>query len=180
MLIAPGETKGTTFRAEGASGFQVDSASFKFGEIWSAPNTATPATVPDFPLPPTRNDFSVEGWSCKVLEHKQNTDLTQVQFACTYTGKGLGLIEPSHLSVKAPNGQTFANLAKKARREIVMAGETAKFPLEITMPKSVCDMQFATLQVVFNDAIGESALSAVILPDWAFTVDAPATKEANR
>ena len=180
MLIGPGETKGSTFRAEGASGFQVDNATFRFGEIWSAPNASTPMTVSDFQLPPARNDFGVEGWACKVLKHEQDTDLTQVQFACTYSGKGLGIIEPAHISVKAPNGQMFANLAKKARREIVMVGDTAKFPLEVTMPVSVCDMQFSTLQVVFNDAIGESPLSAVTLPDWALTLDAAATTEANK
>ena len=40
-------------------------------------------------------------------------------------------------------------------------------------------MQFAPLTVLFRDALTESALTAVALPDWKFVLDPEATAKAN-
>lgn len=180
VIINPTEAKNMEFRAEGQAGFHVDAATFQLTGAYTAPVKGSALAVPDFALPPSKNDFASGGFSCKVVEHSQKTDLTYVQYACTYTGTGVGIIEPNKISVKAPSGQAFANLAKRAKREVVLQNDTVKFPVEVTMPITVCDMQFSTLQVAFNDAFSESPKTPLVVPAWNLTLDAAKTAEENR
>ncbi len=180
LVIPPNETRSNLFRADGDSGFHVDSASLQITGLWSGPNVGTALAVPDFALPPSRNDFTSGPFTCKISKHSQSTDQTAAVYTCTYNGAGAGIVEPSHISVRAPNGQVFANDEKNEKRQLLLPGDTSKFSVSFRIPAQVVDMQFATLQMVWNDALAETTLSPVALTDWTLVLDEAATTAANK
>jgi hypothetical protein len=180
LIIPPNETRSHTFKVDGESGFHVDAVTLKLGGIYTGSNSGTTLKVPDFQLPPKANDFAVGPFSCKLLDTKQTTDLTTARFACKYNGTGLGIVEPKRVGVKEPGGQEYANAARKSPRDVLLPGDTSKFSVEFQIPKSVVDMQFATLQVLWRDAFAETALTPVAVADWTFALDPDATAAANK
>ncbi len=179
LFILPGATKSVAFKAEGGADFHVDQMTLQPKGFYSAPQEGKPLGAPDFTLPASVNDFKAGPYACKLTAVDQKTDHTAASFACLYSGEGLGIVEPSRVGVRAPNGQEFANAAKKAPKDILLPGDTSKFTLWFEIPAKVVDMQFATLQIVWRDALTESPLTSVPLADWAFTLDAELTKSAN-
>jgi hypothetical protein len=176
VWVPPGESRSIGFKAEG-SGFHVDQFTLKPGGIYQASNTGTAVKAPDFALPASVNDFTAGPYSCHLDGLKKETDETSAKFACTYNGSGVGIIEPRRIGLKTESGKEYANEAKKNGRELLLSGETAKFAAVFHVTE--VDMQFAPLTVLFRDALTESALTAVALPDWKFVLDPEATAKAN-
>ena len=145
----------------------------------TAPNVGTPVAVPDFALPAARNDFTAGPFACLLKETKQTTDNTKAVFTCTLpTGKASAWWNPSRIGVKEPGGKEFAN-AEKSKRDVIFPGDT-KIVVGVQIAKSVVDMQFATLQVLWRDALAESLLTPVNVTDWTLNVDPAKTEAANK
>lgn len=179
VKLDPGESRKIGFKAEGA-GMHQDQATLKFGDVLVAPIPGKAPGLADFALPAAKNDTSAGPFTCTLEKVKQKTDDTSAGFACQYTGKGLAIVEPDRISVRAPNGQEYANAAKHSPREILLPGEVAKFTVTAKIPAKVADMQFATLQVVWHDALQESPATSVGLTTWAFQLDPNLTAEKNK
>ena len=179
FIIPPKGTKGHTFKVDGGTGFHVDAFTFKPRGFYSAPDTGEPVSVPEFQLPPSQNDFTSGPFACKLKDTKQATDETTAAFACTYDGKGIGIVDAARMAVKVPDGKEFANAARKPPRDILLPGESTKVVATFRVDAKVVDMQFATLQVLWRDTLSESPMKPVALEDWAFQLDPARTAEAN-
>lgn len=179
MVIPPNDTRSHTFRVEADTGLHVDRVTLQPKGFYVGSNTGTPVKAPEFQLPASVNDFSTGPFTCKLNNVKQETKETAAAFACTYNGKGIGLVEPKKIGVREPGGKEFANAARKVPRDVLLPGDTSKFTVVFEVPASVADMQFATLQVLWRDALAESTLAPVPLADWAFELDTAKTAKAN-
>ena len=180
LFIQPGDTRSFAFKIEGDSGLHVDTFSLQPKGAYIGSNSGTPVAAPEFALPASRNDFTAGPFSCKLGAVEQKTDKTAAAFACVYNGKGLGIVEPARIGVKEPGGQEYANVARKAPRDVLLPGDTSKFTVWFEIPANVVDMQFAKLQILFRDAFAESTLAPVALEDWKFEIDAEKTAKANK
>ncbi|MDP2312077.1 MAG: hypothetical protein Q8P41_04170 [Pseudomonadota bacterium] len=180
MLIPPNDTRSHTWKVDGESGFHVESVTLQPKGFYVGSNTGTPLRAPEFQLPASVNDFTTGPFSCKLNDVKQETKTTAAAFACTYNGKGVGIVEPKKIGVREPGGKEFANAARKVPRDVLLPGDVSKFTVVFEIPASVVDMQFATLQVLFRDALAESILTPVALADWKFELDAAKTAEVNK
>lgn len=180
IFLEPGATKTLGYKAEGGTDFHVQAMSLQLTGIYAAAAKGAPVEAPPFVLPASTNEFTAGPYTCKLKNVDLKTDHSAAAFACDYNGMGLGIVEPSRIGVREPGGQEFANVARSAPRDVLLPGDTSKFTVWFEIPAKVADMQFATLTVLFRDALTESPLTPVPLPDWAFTLDEAATKAANK
>jgi hypothetical protein len=178
-VILPNDTKGFTFKVDGGTAFHVDNFTLKPAGFYTAPNTGTVVPAPDFQLPPSNNEFTSGPFNCKLKESKQETKETGATFTCTYNGKGIGIVDSSRIGVKV-EGKEFANDARKPPRDVLFPGDTTKVTAVFHVDPKVADMQFATMQVLWRDALSESTMTPAPLADWAFTLDAAKTADANK
>ena len=109
---------------------------------------------PDYRLPMEKKSFKVGDFACALAgKVKQETDATEAKLKCTFTGKGVALVDESKIQVRLPDGQLFANLEGGVDADVVKPGEDFKLKLKFVIDAKVIDMQFAELQVQFNDAV---------------------------
>lgn len=179
LFIEPNQTKSHSFQTEGDSGYHVDKMTLHPTGFYAGLNAGTPVKAPDFQLPASVNDFTAGPFSCKLGNLSQETKLTNAAFACTYNGKGVGIVESKRIGVREPGGKEFANEKHGAARDLVLPGETSKFTVTFAIPAKVVDMQFATLNVLWRDALSESKMEPLALSDFEFYVDPEATLKEN-
>ena len=134
------------------------------GGMYRIPTDGDPIAAPNFALPLRERGFDAGPFRCTVVDVDQETDATDVRFRCDYDGAGLGLIDPSAITVLV-EGREFGNLEGNGRLEPVRPGDSFKLRAVFEVPKRVADMQFAELEIHFNDAFREGIPQA--MPEWA-------------
>ena len=160
------DLKGTTF--------MVNSYTLKIGSIYRAKH-ASKVTVPDFKLPAANNDFTVGGFKCMLKKQTRNTQVTDVNFECNYTGSKLGLVDPSKVSLKMPNGREYANMHGQRHPLLLNKGETDDFTLvwkKIGVKDG--DMQFVDMYIEWKEAFTEVSLDK--MPEQVVKMEADTTK----
>ena len=110
----------------------------------------------------------------------KKTDLTAVKFECTYKGGAFGIIDPSKVSVRMSNGQEFANSMRKEKKHLLERGEKKKFTLYFDVPANVEDMQFANMEIVWNECFVESKAEEFEIPTVNFEFDPGMTAGKNK
>ena len=78
------------------------------GGLYRIPENKKGIATPDFRLPPSQNQFSSGNFNCTMSKLSKETDKTAVKFKCVYTGDQIGIIYPSRISVKMPDGNDYA------------------------------------------------------------------------
>jgi hypothetical protein len=131
-------------------------------------------------LMPSKNDFTAGPFSCNLTDHNYKTDFSIAAFTWVYNGTGVGFIDARKISARSKSGTMYANLNKKAKRDVVLPGEKAKCETNIVIPASDADMQFVTYNLVFGDSFTEAATTPVTVADWNFDIDAAKTLDANK
>jgi hypothetical protein len=140
------------------SGFVVDKYSIKINCLYRVKAEGKPIRVPDFKLPASANDFTIGGFKCSMSKQVRKTDVTEVSFDCNYTGAKLGLVNPSKVSLKMPNGRIYANM-HQGRPLMLAKGETDHIALVWKrIPVSDGDMQFVDMYIQFGEAFAEAKL----------------------
>ena len=178
VVIGPFKDKGKTLEIVG-SGLKVDEFSANLGGFVRVPVKGKTMSAPDFALPASQNSFSTGPFSCNMTHLKKKTDLTTARFDCTYKGKTYGLIDPSKVAVRMSNGQEFANVMRKEKSHLLKRGEKEKFTLYFEVPAKVEDMQFANMQIVWNDCFVESKGVDLKTPTADFELDPGLTEGKN-
>jgi hypothetical protein len=116
--------------------------------------------APDFMLPASVNQFTVGDFTIELVNISKKTQETAVKFKVTYTGNGMGLVDPKNLGVKLESGQVFAN--DKRDKGIVLAkGESDTFTALFHIEGRIADMQFANMQIVWNDTFKNAELKKI-------------------
>lgn len=163
------------------SGLHVEQGSLVVDGLSLIAADSPVVAFPDYRLPMEKKSFKVGDFSCALAgKVKQETDVTDAKLKCTFTGKGVALVDESKIQVRLPDGQLFANLEGGVDADVVKSGEDFKLKMKFVISAKVIDMQFAELQVQFNDAVrvGEpKPVKAITVP---LTFSAEKTAEANK
>lgn len=181
LLIAPGKSVSHTWKIKAGDGqnFHVDSFTFAPGGFQVASTQGDSFPAEDFQLPAAKNAFQAGDFHCKLDGVSQETKETKAVFSCTWKGDGAGFVDPSMLSVRIPSGDLFANVDRKAKKQMVEPGDTVKFNAVAKIPRKTVDMQFAKLFVVWNETFSSAPFQVVQFDAIDFELDPQKTAEAN-
>jgi hypothetical protein len=189
-MIAPRDYITRTIRVDGDNRFHVDSFTVKFDGFYRIPIDGNPRDVPQFVLPNTTNHFEFEGYECKVAGRIiKQTIITEVPLRCTYVGNNVGLVESSRISVKLDDGKEFPNvntgskiknLTTTGSTDVLFPGENTKINAVFRIPSEVADMEWANLNIHFNDAFAQTTLIPMGVDEQEFVVDKKKTTLKNK
>lgn len=172
------EGDGKTLEVRGTD-LHVESYSSDLGKFSRVPLKGASQKAPDFALPASQNSFSTGPFSCNLTSLSKKTDLTAAKFECTYKGGAYGIIDPSKVAVRMSNGQEFANTMRKEKKHLLERGEKKKFTLYFEVPAKVEDMQFANMEIVWNECFVESKAVEFEVPGVEFELDPGKTAGKN-
>lgn len=160
LVIGPASEESKVVDLKGA-GFVVDKYSIKINCLYRAKPEGKAIKVPDFKLPASANDFTIGGFKCTMTKQVRKTDVTEVSFDCSYTGAKLGMVDPSKISLKMPNGRVYANM-HHGRPLMLNKGETDDIKLVWKkIPVSDGDMQFVDMYIQFGEGFYEGKLGKI-------------------
>lgn len=179
-ILDPNSSKKRTLDVSDDNRFHVDTFTLDFRGLYLIPIKGQTMSAADFTIPTSINEFDAGPFHVKCTKVKQETDETKVQFACTYTGDKIGLVNPAKLSVKIASGQEFANDDKKASIEVLEKGDEIKFNAVFHIPGKIVDMQFATMEIIWNDTFVESTPKAADPELIEFQIDPGLTQGKNK
>lgn len=169
-LILPQKTRNYTFAAEGNGGFQVDSMALRIKGLSVGPIPGTPVETPGTQL--SAGEFTAGQFTCKVSTHKAAEGRTG-SLDCAYDGEGIGIVEPGHLSARAPDGKVYPNIAAKVAQIVLPPGDKSSADVTFAFPE---DRNVELSQLIWDGVLFESVLAPLPLEDWIFAVDLDRTK----
>lgn len=155
-VISPNEEETEVIDFKGAD-MLSEKFTVEFKGIYKASAGGKAYTIPNFELPASKNDFTVENFTCTLKKADLKTDKSAVKFECVYVGDGVGIINPMKASALMPNGQENVN-SKKNQPMILEKGKKDDFTLVYAEVAGAGDMQKKGLQVKWNETLRESKL----------------------
>jgi hypothetical protein len=181
IIIGPFQSDNKVLTAKGTD-MHVKALTLLLKGFYVIPSKGNVQNAPDFMLPPSANDFTAGPFQCKYLKSSKETDKTEVQFQCLYTGSGYGILQPSKIVMKTEKGpQEFATTKNNQKPTLLSNGKKDNFSASFAIPASVVDMQFANLTIVWKDTFSESQPSAISVPStFNFELDPGMTEAKNR
>ena len=179
VLIQPLDNVSRTIDAKGGgNNLHTNSFSFNLDGLYKVVPTGT-VTAPNFILPPSVNQFVSGDFTVDMIAISKKTQETAVKFKVTYTGEGMGIIDPKKLSTKIESGQLFAN--EKRDKTIVLAkGESDTFIALFHIEGKIADMQFANMEIVWNDTFKNAELKKLDGAALSFLLDPGMTAGKNK
>jgi hypothetical protein len=170
LLIGPNDEDYRTIDMKGTD-LQVDNFSIEVKGISRVPAKAKSEDAENFKLPVQKNEFDAGAFHVMHLKNEKKTDLVAVKFTTTYNGNKIGIVNPGEASMLTPKGTEFANMGTKAQRKpfLLKKGKDDNFTLYWKdIPVANGDMQFANIEVIWNNAFIEA--TPEVIP--AITMDA--------
>ena len=183
IVIKPNKTKTKTLLVKGGEEFLQKTFEFRLLEsMRKIPTKGDVVTAEDFALPAAKNSFTAGDFKVVLKKYTATTKEAKAIFECTYTGNNIGLVNPSNLSVTAKRKKTnemvtYANDDKKGETSIVRKGEKIKFAAVFHIPGKIVDMQFATMNIIWNDTFVETMEWPVEGPTVLFEMDEALSNE---
>lgn len=178
VVVKPFDSEGKTVEARG-TGLHEETFSADLGKFETVSSKGTVHKASDFDLPASKNSFDTGPFSVNLVNLSKKTDLTAAKFEVTYKGSKYAILDPSKVAVRMSNGQEFANDARKEKMFLLTRGEDKKFTLYFKVPAKVEDMQFANMQIVWNDAFVESDPKEIKVEGVTFEFDPGLTDGKN-
>ncbi|MCD6019010.1 MAG: hypothetical protein K0S53_2131 [Bacteroidetes bacterium] len=155
-VISPNEEETEVIDFKGAD-MLAEKFTIEFKGIYKASAGGKVYSVPDFEVPATKNDFTVENFTCTLKKADVKTDKSSVKFECVYVGDGVGIINPMKASAIMPGGKENAN-SKKNQPMILEKGKKDDFTLIYEEVAGTGDMQKKGIVVKWNETLRESKL----------------------
>lgn len=159
FVVSPNEEESEVVDFRGTD-MLAENYTIEFKGIYKASAGGKTYTVPNFELPPTKNDFTVENFTCDLKKADLKTDKSVVKFDCVYVGDGVGLINPVKSTAIMPDGKENPN-SKKMQPIILERGKRDDFTLVYPELSGSGDMQKKGIIVKWNETFRESKLSQI-------------------
>ncbi|CAN5504809.1 hypothetical protein BH11BAC1_BH11BAC1_01370 [soil metagenome] len=182
LLIGPNDDDYRTIDMKGAD-LQVESFSLEVKGISRIPAKAKSEDAENFKLPVAKNEFDAGPFHILQLKNEKKTDLVAVKFSTTYNGSKIGIVNPGQASLLTPKGTEFANMGSKGQRKpfLLKKGQEDNFTLYWKdIPVSNGDMQFANVEVIWNDTYVEANPEAIPAATIDVAMDLALTDGKNR
>jgi len=180
VLIQPLDNASRTIDAKGnGNNLHVDNFSFNLDGLYKVIPTSALVNAPNFMLPPSANKFTAGDFTVEMVNISKKTQETAVKFKVTYTGDGMGIVDPKNLSAKIESGQTFAN-DKRDKGFVLAKGESDTFIALFHIEGKIADMQFANMEIVWNNTFKNAELKKLDGTTFNLVVDPGLTAGKNK
>lgn len=150
--------KGTGYNA-------VKNYTFEIGGLYKVSTSGTVIPADDFKLPAAKNDFKAGNYSLTMTKLTKESGKTEAKFDCAYNGDKVGIVFPSKIGVKMPNGNEYASIQPKgilARKGPILLtkGQTESISgnWEKMDGTKAMDMQFVEMIIKWNETFTEASL----------------------
>ncbi len=163
LMIGPNDDDYKVIDMKG-SDLQVDNFSLEVKGFSKVPAKAKSEDAENFKLPVAKNEFDAGTFHVVQIKNEKKTDLVAVKFTTTYNGNKIGIVNPGQASLLTPKGTEFANMGTKGQRKpfLLKKGQADDFTLYWKdIPVSNGDMQFANIEVIWNDTFIEATPEAI-------------------
>lgn len=157
MVIVPNDESSKVIDFRG-SNMQLDKFTLDIKGIYKVAANSPAINTPNFDLPASKNDFKAGNYDCKMEDSKMKTDKTTVKFGCTYTGDGIGILDPYKCAAVMSNGKENAN-AKHYKGTLMEKGKYEDFFVQFNEMQGAGDMQKGSISIKWNDTFRESKLT---------------------
>jgi hypothetical protein len=158
-VIAPNEEETEVVDFRGTE-MLADKFTIEFKGIYKASAGGKAYSVPNFDLPPTVNEFTIENFTCTLKKDDLKTDKSAAKFDCVYVGDGVGIIAPLKANAIMPSGKEQVN-SKKNQPMILERGKRDDFTLVFTELAGAGDMQKGGIKIKWNETFRESKLAPI-------------------
>lgn len=160
LLIQPLDNSSRTIDLKGnGNNMHTDNFSFNVDGLYKVIPTGN-VSAPNFMLPPSVNQFVAGDFTVEMVSISKKTQETAVKFKVTYTGDGMGIVDPKKLGAKIEAGQVFAN-DKREKSAVLAKGESDTFTAVFHIEGKIADMQFANMEIVWNDTFKNAELKKI-------------------
>jgi hypothetical protein len=160
--IDPNSSDWLVVNMKGTGYNSVKSYSFEIGGLYKVSTSGQAIETPDFKLPASKNEFKTGKYSLVLTKLSKETDKTEAKFDCAYNGDKIGLVFPSKIGVKMPDGNEYASLRPKgimAKKGAILLtkGQTESFTAvwERMQGGKATDMQKVEMLIKWNDTFTE-------------------------
>lgn len=170
-IIEPGDKKNILLEAiDESKDFMTNKFSFSLGGIYLV-NDKEIFETENFKIPKEVNTFTTGLFSAELKgKIKKTTDHCVSKFKMTYTGSKLGVIQPIRAKALTEMGREFVN-TDNARTQYLLPGDQQVITVHYQIPIQVVDMQFANLEIVWNDTFMEYTLEKQQLTTFTVQFD---------
>lgn len=158
-VISPNEEETEVIDFRGAD-MLAEKFTLEFKGIYKASAGGKAYSVPNFELPPSKNEFTIENFTCTLKKEDLKTDKSAAKFDCVYVGDGVGIINPTKASAIMPNNQENVN-SKKSQPIILERGKKDDFTVVFNEVAGAGDMQKSGIKIKWNEVFRESKLAPI-------------------
>lgn len=184
FILKPGDKKTKTLMAKGSGNYLQKEFQLTISGLYKIPVNGKVTEAEQFALPAAKNGFTAGNFKVQLKKYSASTKEAKAVFEVTYLGDEIALIDPTSLSVTAKRNKstdevTYANDDKKSEIEILRKNETVEFSAVFHIPGKIVDMQFATLNVNWNETFVETTALPIEAPVFKLEMDDASTRAAN-
>jgi hypothetical protein len=157
VLIPPRESKNRVMRTLGVN--MNTTREFKFlCDGLKLVKLQKALVVEPFRLPAAKNQFEFGNFKVTMINLEKTTSKTDVKFQVEYNGDGLGFVSPAKVSVKMPDGNSYATIHAKKETFVVKHNEPKNFNAtwERMTGGAANDMQLVEMFIQFEGVFQES------------------------
>lgn len=161
FYIDPTKSKTKTLLVKGTEQYLQRGFDVTIDGLVRIPSEGKTQTAPNFQLPAAVNTFTEGNFKVNLLKYGASTKEAKAIFEVTYTGDDVAVINEANLSVTAERKKSnetviYANDNKKSSPTLLHKGESAKITAVFHIPGKIVDMQFAQMNVIWNNTFVES------------------------
>ena len=162
--IDPNSSEWLIVNLKGAGYNSIKNYSFEIGGLYKISTSGAAIETPDFKLPASKNDFKTGNYGLVLSKLTKESGGTEAKFDCSYNGDKVGIVFPSKMSVKMPDGNEYASvkptglLAKKGPI-LLTKGQTESFSgnWDRMQGGKAMDMQKVEMIIKWNTTFTEVA-----------------------
>lgn len=166
LVVEPGAETRYAFKVRGDGVFPADEVRVRPDGVGLALARATPVVVADAPVIGPEALVTAGPFTCEPARVEAEPDRLLVRVACRYVGDGLGIADATMLRLMV-DGREVPNRSERARRDHALGGEAVTLHGEFLVPVTAAGLS-NTVKLRWLDALGESALDPVPLPEQRF------------
>lgn len=181
--IEPNSSDWLIVNLKGPGYNSVKNYTFEIAGLYKVSTSGTVIPTPDFKLPASKNDFKTGNYNLNMGKLTKESGKTKVEFDCAYNGDKVGIVFPSKMGLKMPDGNEYASvqpkglLAKKGPILLTKGQiETISGNWERMEGGKAMDMQKVEMFVKWNETFTEATPEKLKNESLAFEFDEALTE----
>lgn len=181
LFVNPYDQIRRTFKVEGQNNYLVDAYDLNVMGIYTLKTVPQRIAVPVFKLPAQTNQIATGDFIITMKNMKKKTKETVVTFSVRYVGNDIGKVHPSKIAARVPSkgDNVFASTRSNAPVRFMPPGDEISIIAKFEIPASYADMQFAEMEVVWDDVFEYALAEQQTAIQFQLQLDEALTRKKN-